>query len=667
MPFYQSVSFRLSCVAGLAISVFLAIAGYFLLNQADDALTEVEDELLASRASSAATTARVYSAQLIKTIEAISALFGESFVGRFEIEDGQGVQVGSQTVPQLLIGGEPIAGNYSQVDSFAEATGGNATIFVRSGNDFIRVVTSVKQQNGSRAVGTSLSKDSPAYQLNLNGKPFNGTVTLFGKKFITNYTPIMDSRGGVIGIRYVGVEFTESLASLLEGLSARPVGKAGFIFILDSSKNEPGNIVSHPKLEGNALVDAGFVKELLASDSGEIEFTWPDARDEVWNAQYVAIPELDWVLAAAIPHEELQAPVQALKKIFAIAAVVVVLVTGLILMLVSRRLVRQPLAAAISQLEAIAAGDYTRTIEVSRNDELGLLEQAMRDMQRQVREVIGEIGSSSQELAVASRQLTSLSLGIAKGSKDQRDAATSMASTIEELTTNIEQLSQSAAEAQNLSEVSQEASRQGVTVIRKADQEMQRIAETVQRASSNVEALSKLSDQVGTTIQVIENIAEQTNLLALNAAIESARAGEAGRGFAVVADEVRGLAARTTQSAKQITDMIKKMREGTRSAVKVMNDNVSDVQQVAELAQRAGSSIEGIQAGAIRVFEVFSDISERLNEQSKANEYVAEHVVDIGDKADSNDQAVQNAVQAANELEAMAEKLQRVIKRFRVA
>ena len=182
------------------------------------------------------------------------------------------------------------------------------------------------------------------------------------------------------------------------------------------------------------------------------------------------MPELNWLVVAAMPVSELEEPVKALASIFLLAAVVVAAITGLILATISRSLVSKPLNAAVGDLEAIAAGDYTRSIAKNRSDEVGKLQAAMSAMQSQVSGVINGIKENAGELAGASKVLARLSSGIAEGSRDQRDAAAAMASTIEELTTNIHQLSGSAAEARALSENSQDASRRGATVIHKGRQ-----------------------------------------------------------------------------------------------------------------------------------------------------------------------------------------------------
>lgn len=91
------------------------------------------------------------------------------------------------------------------VDDFAGKLGITATIFKREGDDFVRVVTNIKKNDGSRAVGTSLGKSSAAYKPIMNGTRFLGSANILGKNYLTAYDPLLSSGGDLIGILYVGI------------------------------------------------------------------------------------------------------------------------------------------------------------------------------------------------------------------------------------------------------------------------------------------------------------------------------------------------------------------------------------------------------------------------------------------------------------------------------
>lgn len=673
MKLPSSVAFRLVLVIGVSIALILGIAGAFMTVSARHSAEEQARVNLAQLVSSAAISVRAYNKELEMEAVKLSAVFGRLFDGRFELVGSQSEKVAGQTVPVLLSNGEPISGGYSQVDAFAEATGGNATIFVRRGDDFVRVVTSVKTENGDRAIGTLLDRASPAYLPNLNGKAFNGKVTLFGRRFVTNYTPIKDAGGRVIGIRYVGIEFSESLQSIVDGLAQQSIGQEGFIFLISRGQGEDrGHLISHPVAQGQAFsrlgnAAAAALPTLLTEPRGSlsIELT-VNGETQPWDIEFESIPELDWVVAATQPLSEITLPASRLANRLMMATGITLVLVGVVLILAVRRLVAKPLDDAVLALETIAEGDYSKEVKVSHTGEIGRLQDALGTMQARVKTTIADIAQASFELASAARQLTEAGDRMAHESRHQSEAATAMASTIEELTANIDHLAGNAAEAREISETTNQNSEQGAEVIEAADRQMQHIADSVRTASDRMTALDEVSEEVATIIEVIENIAEQTNLLALNAAIEAARAGEQGRGFAVVADEVRKLASRTTESAHEITTMIEKMRNGTREAVNVMRKNLEDVDTVARLGHQAGDSIKDIQTAAKRVVTVFSEISDRLREQATANNEVAQNVESIASMAETNDKSAQEVAQATVELESMAARLREVVGRFRV-
>ena len=78
-----------------------------------------------------------------------------------------------------------------------------------------------------------------------------------------------------------------------------------------------------------------------------------------------------------------------------------------------------------------------------------------------------------------------------------------------------------------------------------------------------IEKLEKLSENVGSFVNIINDISEQTNLLSLNASIEAARAGDAGKGFAVVASEIRKLADESKEATKKVESIVEEIQGGT--------------------------------------------------------------------------------------------------------
>lgn len=184
-----------------------------------------------------------------------------------------------------------------------------------------------------------------------------------------------------------------------------------------------------------------------------------------------------------------------------------------------------------------------------------------------------------------------------------------------DVTERVQRVAQEVANAEEALEIARgnaELSDQGAGVIDGAAGKMRTIADSANAAAQTIEALGYQSAQITSIVQTIREIADQTNLLALNAAIEAARAGEQGRGFAVVADEVRKLAERTSNATSEISGMIGKVQDGTRSAISGMGAMRERAAESVTLANQAGEAIEGIRAGATRVVAVVERFSHML-------------------------------------------------------
>ena len=112
-------------------------------------------------------------------------------------------KAGDKEVPAIFFGTRRINGNYDVVDDIKKQSGATATIFVKSGDEFIRVSTNVLTPEGKRGVGTPLAR-AKAYEGVSKGEQFCGDVDVLGTAFSACYDPIKDAAGKIIGVTYVG-------------------------------------------------------------------------------------------------------------------------------------------------------------------------------------------------------------------------------------------------------------------------------------------------------------------------------------------------------------------------------------------------------------------------------------------------------------------------------
>lgn len=201
---------------------------------------------------------------------------------------------------------------------------------------------------------------------------------------------------------------------------------------------------------------------------------------------------------------------------------------------------------------------------------------------------ITQVSASAEESARSTQQ-------IAEGSESLANAAERAAMAVDRLDETIHALEKASQGQIEATEEAQQTALVGSTAVIKTIESMEKIRGQMNATADAVLDLGKKGEEIGVIVQTIEGIAQQTNLLALNAAIEAARAGDQGRGFAVVADEVRKLAEDSTNSAKQIAELITAVQQGLSTAVKAMEASGTEVNVGTGLAAEAGTSLSAIQ------------------------------------------------------------------------
>ncbi len=313
---------------------------------------------------------------------------------------------------------------------------------------------------------------------------------------------------------------------------------------------------------------------------------------------------------------------------------VVAVVAGI---LVSRSITR-PLGEAVEAAQSVAAGDLRTTIDVRSSDETGQLLQALKDMTGSLQNIVAQVRSGTETIAVASDEIASGNLDLSHRTEQQAGAIEETAASMEEITSTVQQNAENARQANQLAISACDVAAKG--------------GQMVEQVVGTMASISDSSRKIVDIISVIDGIAFQTNILALNAAVEAARAGEQGRGFAVVAGEVRNLAQRSATAAKEIKELI--------------NDSVQRVDAGNRLVGETGATMGDIVTSVRRVMDIIGEISTASAEQGAGIAQVNMAVSEMDAVTQQNAALVEEAAAAAQSLRDQTEALNEVVAVFKL-
>jgi len=268
----------------------------------------------------------------------------------------------------------------------------------------------------------------------------------------------------------------------------------------------------------------------------------------------------------------------------------------------------------------------------------------LRELVRQVRDSASQVASAAGQMASASDESAKVSVqaasaidevtstmhemsvnvqSVVKNTQVQGSSVAETSASIDQMVTSIQRVADTAKLLVDISHRSREEARTGMVTMDKATQGLNRANQSIQASSTIIDALGRRADDIGKIIEVIDDLAEQTNLLALNAAIEAARAGEHGLGFAVVAEEVRKLAEKSTQSTKEISELIQGIQKEAREAVENMEKSTSTVQEGLVLNKDLSLALQKISDVVSEVYKFSQEIGAATTEQSSGSSQIA--------------------------------------------
>ncbi|MDD2055004.1 methyl-accepting chemotaxis protein [Pseudomonas putida] len=342
------------------------------------------------------------------------------------------------------------------------------------------------------------------------------------------------------------------------------------------------------------------------------------------------------------------------------------LLLGMLASVVITRQITRPLSETLETVKRIASGDLTQSIQITRRDELGALQQNIQDMGSTLRELIGGIRDGVTQIASAAEELSAVTEQTSAGVNSQKVETDQVATAMHEMTATVQEVARNAEQASEAAAQADGEARAGDTVVAEAIEQIERLATEVIRSTEAMTMLQQESDKIGSVMDVIKAVAEQTNLLALNAAIEAARAGEAGRGFAVVADEVRGLAQRTQKSTEEIEGLVAGLQNGTQQVAQVMNSSRALTNSSVALTRQAGESLGNITRTVSNIQSMNQQIAAAAEQQSSVAEEINRSIVNVRDVSEQTAAASEETAASSVELARLGNQLQMLVSRFHI-
>lgn len=514
--------------------------------------------------------------------------------------------------------------------------------------------------------------------------PYIDTAT--GRMIITVAAPIFEN-GTFMGVFACDI----TLDSIMQLVGEMKITENGYPVLIDSADNFMihGNEAYNPAVADGAAVitscndaegDYSQIISVLSEDIYlETHKDW-DGADRYFA--FTKLPAADWSIGYIMPESDINSGLTGLLITYIILFVVFFAGANLIVFGVIKTQMK-PLKNISTVAERIAAGELSATFDYNSSDEIGQLchnfascteatrryisdisdkldrlahgdftveiteeyigdyasiKESMTNIINSMRHTLNDIGNASVQVNMGAASMAQNSAVLAQGVSGQTEALKKLT---EDMTAIIERVH----ETDRRTAAARELAGNAKNKIEESSSEMNKLLSAMNR-------ISRMSEEIATIINTIDDIAFQTNILALNASVEAARAGEAGKGFAVVADEVRMLAGKSAEAANRTSALLQQTTDAISEGV--------------QLADTTASSLSEAVADTLSVDEHIIKISETTRNETLFMDNVFSSINAISGIVDTTSDSAQSGAASSEELSGQAAILSGLISEFKL-
>ncbi len=460
------------------------------------------------------------------------------------------------------------------------------------------------------------------------------------KMIVSASMPIYDDNKQFAGVLAIDI----SLGTMTDFISASRIGEEGYMTLYDNT----GVAIAHPEetLVAQPLPQEELKQAVFANMDGSKNYTMDK---EKMSCYFTTIESTGWKLLGIFKYDEIQSKTMSILINAFVMGVITLIIALAIGYFISSPIIKN-IKSLVGSMQMVGSGNLDVRSDIKAKDELGILaktfNQMVEDQQKAVNEQQRLIQTNNQifmEVSQAAMQVEATASQIAAGSQNLAQATTEQASVMQQINASIEEIAfQSRGNAEN--------SRKADSLVMSANDSAMQGAGKMREMTNAMNEINDASSSISKIIRVIDDIAFQTNILALNAAVEAARAGIHGKGFAVVAEEVRNLAGRSSEAAKETTELIEGTIRKTERGTMIAKETDEALAKIAEKISEVTKTIE--------------TISEVTAQQANAILQIKEGVSQVTGTTQTNSATAEQSAAASLELSSQAAVLKASVSRF---